>query len=876
MVRNAGNKSPTVQWKTARRVTKDTSRRRRLLRWLLIVGGLIGLVLVSSFAYFYAEATTNLDEWLQGAKRSVNSSNVYAAPKVLRLGQGIALSKVIDHLRLASYVESAQDAEPGRGIYRTAGQVLEVKPGSTAVLDHQRAFPHVYIKFDAKRQQIEQIIDAVTKRPLETCQLEPILISTITRSLGRESNGPERGVRYEVTYQQLPPHLVNAVLAIEDKSFFEHGGVSTIAILRAFWHNLQRGRPVEGGSTITQQLVKNIMVGPERSYQRKFREAFLAMALERRLTKEQIFAQYANTIYMGYRGGLSVYGLGAAAREYFNKDVSQLTLPEAALLAGMINRPAFYLSGENKEEALQRRNVVLDNMRELGFITAAEAATAKQAPLGLRFRSRPGDVEVNTPYFIDYVQEQVARFVPDTDLAKAGYRIYTTLDLDLQRASSIAVGEGLAVLDRSLRRMKPAAPPGSLQAAFVVLDTRTGEILAMVGGRSYSESQFNRVTDAQRQPGSAIKPFVYAAGLASGFHEEKPITLATTYTDAPKTFEEGYAPENFGGRYLERPVTVREALARSLNVITVNIAQDTGYGEVAGMIGRCGLPRPPANAATALGASEVTPLELASAYTVFIAGGRRVEPICLKQVADSDGRGIQRLTSQSEAGINPQVAYLVLSVLRDVITQPYGTGQAAASLGDFALAGKTGTSQRSDAWFVGLTPFMVSVAWVGFDDNRPLNATGSAAALPIWISFMRQAARLRPDLLAGDFRMPEGLVERPIDPGTGMLATQLCPEHRMELFLEGREVTEFCTEHPGPALEPPSEALPEVPEPTQLPNGSLGGAPKPRLNDNVTVEPPESRTEAEPRTRPRRVTGRPNVTQQRPEPIPPPNPQPQP
>lgn len=829
--------------------------------------------LVGAFVYFYTEATTDLDQWMQGANRSVNPSNIYARPLTLRVGQRITPTKIIDQLRLASYSEATANQGRARGTYRLVDHTLEVIPGNTAVMDRQRVFPHVRIEFDAKRQQIDRIVDGAIARPLKLCQIEPALISTITRSIGRASSSTERGVRYEVTYQQLPVHLVNAVLTIEDKTFFQHRGVNVLAIVRALWRNFQAEEVVEGGSTITQQLIKNILVGSDRSYERKFREAFLALALERRLTKEEIFTQYANVVYMGYRGGLSVYGLGAAAREYFNKDVSQLELHESALLAGMIHRPAYYLMSEHQAEALRRRNLVLEAMREDGLIAAVESEAAKRKPLGLRFRARAGDVEINTPYFIDYVQEEVARLMPDTDLAEAGYRIYTTLDLDLQRAASIAVGEGLAVLDRNFRQRNPKVATDPLQAALVVLEARTGDILAMVGGRSYSESQFNRVTDAQRQPGSAIKPFVYASALSSGVHEERPITLATTYTDEPKSFETGYAPENFGGRYLQRPVTVREALTRSLNVITVALAQETGYGEIAGMIGRCGLPRPEATAATALGAAEVSPLELASAYTAFVAGGRRTIPISVRQVANADGQPLRQVTSRSEEVMTPQVAFMVLSVLQDVIRQPYGTAHDAASLGDYALAGKTGTSQRSDAWYVGLTPSIVCVAWVGFDDNRPMNLTGSAAALPIWISLMRQIARLRPELLAGEFAPPPGLVERPIDPTTGMLATQLCPEHRAELFLEGRELTEFCTEHPGPPLELPLD-VPTDGNPRPTANTGPGDVttstqPQPVVNSAPPPEPDPQR-----RRRPRRVMERPNVTQQRRDQAPPVSPQP--
>lgn len=814
-------KKPKGTGKQRKKKRASAGRRRRSMRRALgvlalriIILGIIGLAGLS--AYFYVQAASELEQWLQGVNRPVNPSNIYAAPMVLRVGGRIAPEHIIDYLRRASYVELDERRKRDQGAYRLTGRELDIIPGRTTVAGERRRFPSVRIRFDPRKRRIEQIIDVDHQQPVEQCQLEPLLISTITRPIGRLAARVERGIRYPITYHQIPPHLVNAVVAVEDRAFFEHTGINPLAILRALWHNLRRGETVEGGSTITQQLVKNILLGSERSYRRKLREAFLALALERRLTKEEIFARYANTIYMGHRGGLSIYGLGAAAREYFNKDISQIELHEAALLAAMIHRPSYYLREEHRREALGRRNDILNTMVRLGMITREEAEKAKRAPLGLHFRPRPGDVSIDTPYFVDYVQEAIARLLPGADLADGGYRIYTTLDVDVQRAAAIAVAEGLAVVDRWLRQRHRSIPPGTVQGALVALDAHSGHILAMVGGRSYSQSQFNRVTDAYRQPGSAIKPFVYAAALSSGFHQEHPITLATTYVDEPRTFEDGYAPENFGGKYLERPVTVREALTRSLNVVTMALAEDTGYGQIAGLIGRCGLPKPPVNPSIALGTAEVTPLELASAYTVFVQGGERSEPIAIQWITNGHGRLLRRLNGERHRVMSPQVAYLVLSVLQDVIRAPYGTAHAAAQLGDIPIAGKTGTSQRSDAWFVGLTPWLVTVVWVGFDDNTPLHLTGSRAALPIWISFMRRLERSRPDLLAGEFELPDGIIERPIDPTTGMLATVRCPQVRLELFMEGREVTEFCRLHPGPPLEqqaPSVEGEPPPPRP---------------------------------------------------------------
>lgn len=784
-------------------------RRRRIGRRLFVLA--VGLVLgLSAFGYFYLEAEQDLDAWLAGRLGQSEPTIFYAAPRRIRVGQRLSREHVLGHLSRAGYTESSKTEDLRRGRYRNGREGVDVWPG---VLAAER-FPRLRIVFSRDGRTIQRLVDLETGRDLESADLEPEPIGSVARSVGTPTDS-RRGLRLEVEYRQLPRHLVHAIVAVEDKRFFEHTGVDYLGILRALWRDLRAGEVVQGGSTITQQLVKNILVGSERTLWRKVREAFLALALERRLSKEEIFTRYVNVIYLGRRGGLSVYGVGAAAREYFDKDVSHLTLPEAAFLAGIIHRPGSYITAtprpEVLERGLRRRNLVLDLMAEQGFITRAEAEAAKRAPLGLRFRAgRPG-TEVSAPYFLDYVQEQLAELFPTSDLGQLGYRIYTTIDMDLQRAATTALTEGLERLDRELARRRERTPPGTVQGALVALHARTGAILTMVGGRNYVESQFNRATDARRQPGSAIKPFVYAAALESGEHEGRPLTLADLYMDEPRTFEGGYAPKNFGDTYLLRPVTVREALARSLNVVTVQIAQETGYETVARMIERCGLPRPPAHAATALGASEVTPLELAAAYTVFPSGGQRAVPFAMARIITAEGRLLQETAPRQIEALPATVAYLVTSALQSVIAEPYGTGHAASALGLPAIAGKTGTSQRSDAWFVGFTPQLVAVVWVGFDDNRPLPLAASRAALPIWIAFMRQVAAVRPDLTTGSFTPPEGIVEHVVDPETGLRATDHCPQKRVELFLQGREITALCTLHPGQPVEEVPEVPPENP-----------------------------------------------------------------
>ncbi len=847
-------------FKPARAAPEPSSSgwRSRAISWGLRGLGVCCVLGLVALFYFYVEAEQDLDAWLAGRLGQGEPTVFYAAPSRLRIGQRFSRGQLLEHLSRAGYAAIDKTADQWRGRYRVTRQGVEIWPAESSVEARTAA---VRVVFSRDGSRVERLVDLSSGREREEVLLPPEPIGSIVSTLGISGGAArqDRGLRLQVEYAQLPRHLVQAIVAVEDKRFFEHTGVDYLGILRALWRDLLAGGAVQGGSTITQQLVKNILVGSERTLRRKVREAFLALALERRLSKEEIFTRYVNVIYLGRRGPVSIYGVGAAAREYFDKDVSQLTLSESAFLAGIIHRPGYYLSRTHDPEVVERgrrrRDFVLDRMVEEGFITPAEAERAKRAPLRLHFRAKGVGTEAGAPYFLDYVQEQLAELFPASDLGRLGYRVYTTIDMDLQRAATMALIQGLERLDRELLRRPYAIPPGTVQGALVALHARTGEILAMVGGRNYEESQFNRAVDARRQPGSAIKPFVYAAALESGEREGKPITLADLYMDEPRTFEGGYAPRNFGDTYLFRPVSVREALARSLNVVTVQIAQDVGYATVARMLERCGLPRPPAQAATALGASEVTPLELAAAYTVFPNAGTRVLPFSLTRIVSPEGRVLLENQTRRIDVLSPAVAHLVTSALQSVIAEPYGTGHAAATLGLSAIAGKTGTAQRSDAWFAGFTPEIVCVVWVGLDDNRPLPLAASRAALPIWIAFMRQVAALRPDLVAGSFTPAQGVVEHIVDPQTGLRATDHCPETRVEIFIEGREVTELCTLHPGQPLEelppvevppedsslpiPPKEELPPVPTVPPKPPGPLRAPDSPHALPPVPTVPPK-------------------------------------
>ncbi|MGH9937004.1 MAG: transglycosylase domain-containing protein, partial [Blastocatellia bacterium] len=491
---------------------------------------------------------------------------------------------------------------------------------------------------------------------------------------------------------------------------------------------------------------------PERTYERKFTEALMAVAIERRLSKEEIFTTYANRVYLGQSGLTPVCGFKHAASVYFGKDLHELSLAESALLAGLAQAPNRYSPYLHSDAAATRRNTVLDAMVETGGISAEEAEAAKSEILAVIPPAQPG--ESDAQHFVDYLKREMAN---RNISGKDDLEIRTTLDLDLQSAANIAVKNHLAKLDRVFsRRANGAAPP---EAALIAIDPRTGEILAMVGGRDYTSSQLNRVTDARRQPGSVFKPIVFAAALANGMSPE------AVFDDSPRQIFFGhqiYRPQNYGGGFSNQPVTLREGIVRSLNVVAVDAAMRVGLPKVADIAEKMGLPRPEAYPSMALGAFEATPFEIAEAYSTFASGGVSVAPFGIKSVTNGDMTS--DFTATKTRVLRASAAYVITETLADVVNR--GTATRVRSLGYRGpAAGKTGSSR--DAWFAGYTPKILVVVWVGFDDHHNLGMTGDAAAAPIWTDFVKRALALRPDLKAEEFTRPAGMEQVEIDPQTG-------------------------------------------------------------------------------------------------------------
>ncbi|HEV8367209.1 MAG TPA: PBP1A family penicillin-binding protein [Pyrinomonadaceae bacterium] len=816
---------------------------RRILRRFLSAPVVIPVVFLSAIVigiliYYWTVFSGRIDNLLKGDVFT-RSAGIYAAPKQLRVNETISEDDLISFLKRAGYVEKSQQADTARGRYLVSGTTVDVEPSSAASVDGQQQFQRVRVQFGRGGKSISSLSDLDGRGALQRVWLEPELISSVT--------GRDRAKRKVIGFNDLPPHLVKAITVTEDRSFFDHYGVNFRGIIRAFVrrYDTDPNSPLarQGGSSITQQLVKNLLLSPEQTPKRKISEAYMSIIIETRLSKEQIFALYCNQVYLGQQAGFSINGFGEAASAYFNKDVTNLSLPEAAFLAAIIRSPNRYNPYRDVQTATARRNQVLDSMAETGAIPREEADKAKATPL--QVTPTKGRIDVSdAPYFADYVQNQLGDMIAGSGAAEH-LRIYTTIDMDLQRAAYAALTKQLNELDKiQARRFEP----GTLQAALVAMNAKTGEIVAMVGGRDYSKSQLNRATDAFRQPGSVFKPFVYATALNTAYDPvPRVITPATTYLDEPKTFtfdNQEYSPGNFGNTYSHEPVMLRDGLVHSLNVITVDVAMEVTIGRVMNLAAKAGLPKPQrAYPAMALGTSEATPLQITSAYTAFANLGSRTSPIAINRITTGQGVTVASPTTQRSEVLRPDVAYVMTSFMKDVVNR--GTAAKVRARGLKAvLAGKTGTSR--DGWFAGYTPNLVCAVWVGFDDGSQLGLTGANSALPIWSDFMQYALNEHPEW-SGDWEMPAGVEAVEINPKTGELSAAGDAEKRTEYFINGTgpnhvapDETDQASPEASPEVSPPVEEEPEevptvAPLPSPSPRKSVG-LPEGHLEGTITLD----------------------------------------
>ena len=746
---------------------------RRVSPWRMIV--LLLLCVAVGMGAIFTLLYRDIQQRFTVRKWSI-PSRVFSASAPIYPGQSISLTIVKQMLQERRYREAFK--EPLRaGEFRVSGGALSAHlrefrfPG--------RSIPAQRVQIEFQRDRLSRIIGSAGD--VGILELEPLEMARLF--------GPQRESRLLVNVKQLKPHVVDAILAVEDRRFYEHSGMDPWSILRALWADLTAGRVVQGGSTITQQLVKNYFLQPERNLRRKVHEALMALVLEAFHSKDEILEMYLNEIYLGQRGSVAIHGIGEAARYYFGRNIEDLSVAEAATIAGMICGPNLYSPLTHPQASKDRRNLVLKQMLQQDKITPEEYEMARGEPLRVTESNLPVSV---APYFLDYVRQQLGELYAQEVLASEGLSIYTTLDPEMSHAAEAAVRDGLAELEREVPAQKDGGGAESLQAAMIVVQPKTGAILALVGGRDYAESTFNRAVFASRQPGSAIKPFVYLAGLDRfspvDWLPDEPLT---THVDGIS-----WSPKNYDNRFRGR-VMLRQAVEESLNLPAVHVATTVGLDNVVAALRSFDIrstihPVP----SIALGACEVTPLELARAYAVLDNDGQQAFLLSLKEVVTEQGEVKERRNIDLESVTSPAKAFLMTDLLQGVMER--GTGRPIKKLGlDFPCAGKTGTtSDYRDSWFVGYTTDLLALVWVGYDANLPTNLTGATGAGKIWARFFDQ---VKPWINPQAFRPPPGIVQRVVCAVSGQLATMSCPTKRQEYFLSEHTVEEYCTLHGGGA-----------------------------------------------------------------------------
>jgi penicillin-binding protein 1B len=751
----------------------------------LMAFGLVILTGFSVFGYFYFKYQGVVDERLK-QPIFANTAKIFAAPREVRPAQKLTVALIANELREAGYTSDGASQPSPLGTYSQEPHSITVHPG-----------PQSYHAQDGATIRVESgVVDSITDdngQALASYELEPLLITGL-------SDDANRTKRRLITYDEIPPNLVQAVLAIEDRRFFEHSGVNYFRLVEAVYRDVTTGQKQQGGSTLTMQLARGFFLTPEKRIKRKIIEIVITFQLEHRFNKQKIFELYANEINLGQRGSFSIDGFGEAAQAYFGKDVRQLNLSESAMLAGIIQRPNYFNPFRHADRTIERRNLVLDSMVETGAITKEKAERAKAEPLHLSEASVDAS---EAPYFVDLVHEQLLQRLGERDFNREGLRIYTSLDPDLQRAATTAVESTVHVVDELVDRKHRKHKPGETwihpQVALVALNPHTGQVLALVGGRSYGTSQLNHAV-AKRPTGSIFKPFVYATAFNTSLEgtilsgQTKPFSQVTMLSDQQTTYDVGnqeYTPRNYEGVYHDQ-VTARYALQKSLNNATIGLAALVGFDRVAALAREAGVKSARGTPSVAIGSYDATPLDMAGAYTIFANNGLHLDPWMLASVRTPTGDIITDYTPSSKQLLDPRVAFLTTDMLENVIN--HGTGAKTRSLGFTApAAGKTGTAH--DAWFAGYTSNLLCIVWVGNDDYTDIKIEGADAAAPIWAEFMKKAVLLPQYSDTHSFTPPEGVDMVKIDKTTNLLSDAACPDGVDMAFLDGTAPTDTC-DHP--------------------------------------------------------------------------------
>ena len=777
--------------------------RKRWVRIATAVAAIPAMLLVVAAGYYYVRFSRLIDARLHG-ERSTVFPRVLARPLELRRGQSMTEQQLVDRLNELGYahrdrLEKAGEFAIGAGAVAIMPRVSELNGQAVRVIFQRPPAPDPKAAARAKKPAPPpRVPDRVQRLEIGTKPSERLVLDApVLTALG----GGEREKRRPVALTAIPERMQQAVLAIEDRRFYEHPGFDPIGMIGALISNIRGKRAyTAGASTITQQVARNVFLpkmfpgmtlqeARQKSWRRKALEIWVSFIITTRASKDAILEMYLNDMTLGQRGSFGIVGVPEASRLFFGKDVSNITLAEAATIAGVFQSPSALSPFNNPARCKDRRNVVLQSMVDAGYVNQDAADRATREPLVIVQRA----LEAEAPYFVDFVGQTLAEQYPGlTTTTTQAVDVYTTLDLHLQRLAQDAVRDGLTQVDSLLAKRKR----GKAEAALIAVDPRTGEILAFVGGRSYNQSQYNRAIVARRQPGSVFKPFVFLTAFEHARDEGRTdITPASITIDEQETFEfddQVWTPENYEHEY-DGPITFRRALAHSRNLGTIHVAQQAGYDRVAAFWKTLGLGAPPKPyPSIALGVFEATPYEIATAYTLFPNGGMMRSLQHISRIITGGKDVMKRNPVVARQVSQPETTFLVTNMMRSVLNE--GTAAAARSMG-FTLdaAGKTGTTNDlRDAWFAGFTPELLTVVWVGFDDNQPVGLSGARAALPIWTQFMKNALAGRTSV---PFTVPDGIAFAEIDAETGKLATSLCPKVIREAFIAGTEPHEVCDLH---------------------------------------------------------------------------------
>ncbi|PYQ28654.1 MAG: hypothetical protein DMF56_15590 [Acidobacteria bacterium] len=748
----------------------------RTISWAVGIGFLL-FVIVGIWAYRSAVGRFEV-------RRLRLPTRIYADYMPLTAGVPLQLDDLLEKLDRLGYREVDPVAQ--------AGEYARTADGADIFT---RAFRHPTGEYPSQRVHVVITKSQIDSVSVEKAALEPELLTSLL-SEGLENRSP-------VTLEQVPKQLQDAVVVTEDVRFWSHPGVDPFGIVRAVFKNMRKGGVAEGGSTLTQQLVKNYYLTSERTMKRKVVEAFMAVVLDARYSKREILEAYLNDIYLGRNRSISILGVGEASRFYFGKPVSEVTIAEAALLGGMIRSPNNYSPFANPEAAMRRRNTVLQLMLKEKKITQQQFDEARSAKLPVKpFRQKTGLGSI--PFYVDRVLQELATDYGIKDVKGRGLRIYTAIDLGAQDAAAQTVEQSLRNLEKSSRRLRSHSP--ELEAALIHVDVPTGEIRALVGGRNYERSQFNRALKSKRLIGSLFKPFIYLTAFEPSL-SGKNITPATVVSDTrfvlKRRWSADWSPRNYD-RYMGN-VTVKMALEQSLNSASVRIGLDVGIANILKTAKVLGVDSEmdDSNPSILLGAVGIPPIEMAEAYSTIARQGMRKPLRAIRFVTDDRGRVVGGAEDEQGQQVFPaRDVYVLTDVMKGVVNR--GTAAGARGMGFRKIAaGKTGTTNdKRDAWFIGFTPLTLTAAWVGFDDNDPTGLAGADGAVPMWTRYMLTATAGQPNT---DFAVPSGMTFADIDDISGGLGTQYCPPNVIErsAFKSGTEPTQLCTLHTMPNVVVP-------------------------------------------------------------------------